>query len=425
MRLIHTADWHLGQTLHGHPRIYEHQRFLDWLLDLLESERADALIVAGDVFDVASPSSEAQAQYYRFLAEARRRCPDLDVIVVGGNHDGAARLDAPAEVLDALSIRVIGGLPRDEAGQPALERALIPLTRAGGEVGAWVLGVPFLRRRDLPASGADATPEGAHALLVEGHRALYQRMLELAEARRAPGQALLATGHCYMADGLVSELSERKIQVGNQHALPVDIFDPRLAYVALGHLHRAQAVGGREAVRYSGSPIPLSLTERHYTHQVVLVELEGERLVNIEPRPVPRAVDVLYVPEEHQPLEMVLPQLEALPGPPEDGSEGGAEPEARPFLEVRVLLDRAQPRLRQDVQDALSGAWVRLMRIDVRRPEGPELEHRPVPTRHLDTIEPIDVFSARYAEVRGGEPPDALRDLFLELLEEVHREEPA
>jgi len=423
MRLIHTADWHLGQTLHGHARTYEHQRFLDWLLDLLEAERADALVIAGDVFDVASPSSEAQAQYYRFLAAARRRCPALDVVVVGGNHDGAARLDAPAEILDALEIRVVGGLPLDEAGAPDLERALVPLTGADGEVAAWLLAVPFLRRRDLPAGAQDAeAKDQAHAQLVAGHRALYRALYEAAAARRAPHQALVATGHCYMADGLVSELSERKIQVGNQHALPPDIFDEGLAYVALGHLHRAQAVGGRDNVRYSGSPIPLSLTERHYEHQVVLVELDGPRFSRAEPRFVPRAVDVLYVPEEHQPLEMVLPQLEALPGPPE-----GSLPDdrARPFLEGRVLLDRAQPRLRQDVQDSLQGAWVRLMRIDVRRPEGPELMPSKVPTRELDSIEPLDVFVARYTEARGEPPPEALEHLFLELLEEVRREETA
>ena len=130
LRLIHTADWHLGQSLHGIDRGWEHQCFLDWLLDTLQRQAADVLVVAGDVFDVAHPSSAAQGQYYRFIAEARRRCPDLVIVVVGGNHDSPARLDAPSSVMNALGVRVVGGLSHptdsddlivavpDRAGQP-------------------------------------------------------------------------------------------------------------------------------------------------------------------------------------------------------------------------------------------------------------------------------------------------------------------
>jgi exonuclease SbcD len=417
VRLLHTADWHLGQTLHGQSRLYEHQRFLDWLLIQLEARAVDVLVVAGDVFDVASPSSEAQAQYYRFLAEVRRRLPKLELVVLGGNHDSPARLDAPAELLSALRIHVVGGLPLDEAGLPDLPRAIIPLVGASGEVEARLLAVPFLRRRDLPPAPAEPGPgDEAHRSLVAGHRALYRQLHDVADALRGPGEALVATGHCYMAQGQVSELSERKIQVGHQHALPADVFDEALAYVALGHLHRAQAVGGRENVRYSGSPIPLSLAEREYPHQVVLVELDGPRFVAATPILVPRTVEIWHVPEAHQPLDMVLPALEALPAEVPDDDR-----QTWPFLEVRVLLDRAQPRLRQDVQDILQDKPVRLLRIDARRPEGKEGPR--VVTRTLDALAPLDVFRARHQDVRGGPAPAALERLFLELLEDVTRRE--
>jgi len=415
VRLLHTADWHLGQTLHGQSRLYEHQRFLDWLLVQLEAQAVDALVVAGDVFDVASPSSEAQAQYYGFLAEVRRRLPRLEVVVLGGNHDSPARLDAPAELLSALRIHVVGGLPLDADGRPDPRRAVLPLVGASGEIEARILAVPFLRRRDLPPATLEpGAGDDAHRSLVAGHRALYQLLLEAASEARGPGEALVATGHCYMADGQISELSERKIQVGYQHALPADIFPEPLAYVALGHLHRAQAVGGRPNVRYSGSPIPLSLAERDYPHQVVLVELDGPRFVAATPLEIPRTVQVLYVPEEHQPLDMVIPALEALGT---EAPEGGRE--VWPFLEVRVLLDRAQPRLRQDVQDALQGKPVRLLRIDARRPEGREGPR--VVTRTLDALAPLDVFRTRYQAVRGGPAPEALERLFMELVEDVTR----
>lgn len=416
MRLVHTADWHLGQTLHGVSRTWEHERFLAWLLDLLEAEDADALVVAGDVFDVASPSSAAQEQYYRFLAQCRARLPHLEVVVVGGNHDSAARLDAPRGILGALGIHVVGGLEGALGGD--LGRLILPLKRRDGSVGAHLLPVPFLRPRDLAEVAPEGTPEGledeAQHRLIEGHRALYRRLTDLALARAEKDQAVIATGHCYMLGGQLSELSERKVQMGNQHALPVNVFPRELAYVALGHLHRAQMVGGLVQVRYSGSPIPLSLTEQRYEHQVLRVELSGRELVSVEPRFVPRSVAMLSLPEEHAPLPEVLGLLATLPRtrPPE------LPPEACPYLEVKVALEGPNPRLRREIEEALTGAWVRLLRIDARRPER-AAELNALPARDLGGLTPLDIFTAAHLRARGEAPSPALRDLFLGLLEET------
>lgn len=99
MRVLHTSDWHLGQTLHGCSRAHEHAAFFTWLEEVLVEEEVDALVVAGDVFDVANPAPAAQTAYYRLLARLRSRLPELDVVVVGGNHDSPERLDAPAGLL--------------------------------------------------------------------------------------------------------------------------------------------------------------------------------------------------------------------------------------------------------------------------------------------------------------------------------------
>ena len=107
MRVLHTSDWHLGHTLHGYDRAYEHQRFLDWLLDTLEAEAVDALLIPGDVFDNANPSAATQHQLYRFLTTARARMPALSIVVTAGNHDSPARLEAPSpffEIAKALGI---------------------------------------------------------------------------------------------------------------------------------------------------------------------------------------------------------------------------------------------------------------------------------------------------------------------------------
>src|SRR5437868_773213 len=102
MRFLHTSDWHLGQTLHHFERGYEHQCFLDWLLDTISAEQADALLIAGDIFDNANPSAASQKQFHRFLRQAKNRAPNLNIVIIAGNHDSPGRLEAPGPLLQAL-----------------------------------------------------------------------------------------------------------------------------------------------------------------------------------------------------------------------------------------------------------------------------------------------------------------------------------
>ena len=410
LRLLHTSDWHLGHTLHDLPRRHEHARFLAWLLDRLTEEAVDALVLAGDVFDTANPSAEAQETLYRFLAAARTRMPQLDIVVIGGNHDSAARLDAPDPLLRALGIRVIGGLPR-EGKRVDVEKVIVPLTDRSGEVAAWIAAVPFLRAFDLPVVDAGDP-------LVEGVRRVYGDILDAARSKRAPGQALLAMGHCFMTGTALSALSERKVLGGNQHALPVDIFPDDVAYVALGHLHLGQMVGGREGVRYSGSPIPLSLSEAGYNHHVLVVDVEGEALQKVRHLTIPRSVAILKIPADGpRPIEEVLPLLAALP--PVDPA---AMLETRPFLEVEVLVPKPEPSLRRRVEEALAGRSARLVRIGVVL-EGTGLALADVlVTKSLKDVVAEDVFVQRWRRQFPGDPPPEMLEAFHDLVERVHQE---
>lgn len=414
MRLLHTSDWHLGHALHDHPRTHEHAHFLAWLLDTLAAERVDALIVAGDVFDVANPSTEALDAFYDVVARARHAHPRLDVVVVGGNHDSPARLDVTNPLLDRLGVRVVGGLPRRAGGALDLDRLVVPLHDARGEVAAWCVAMPFLRPADLPAVTGDGLDP-----LIEGVRRRYAEALDAARARRRPGQAIVATGHAYLTGTRLSELSERRILGGNQHALPVDVFPDDVAYAALGHLHLAQAVGGRPHVRYSGSPIPLSFAERGYPHQVVVVNLDGERLADVRPLRVPRAVDLLVVPEDGPgPLPDVLARLRALPA-----REGPEDDPTRPLLEVRVRCERPEPHLRREVEAAVAGRRPRLLRIALETAGDGQALADAAPTARLRDLTPDEVFRRRWASEHDGEPPAALSAAFHELLGAVLRGE--
>lgn len=406
MRLLHTSDWHLGQEFHGHPRDHEHEAFLGWLADALEEHRVDALIVAGDIYDSQNPPIAAQKQLYHFIAGIRRRMPELDIVLVGGNHDSAGRLEAPGPLLEPLGVRVVGSLTRGADGSLDVERLAVPLRDATGTVKAVCATVPFLRLSDLPPASDDSITDP----LVWGVRQVYAEILDAIARRLEPGQSLVATGHCYMTGCDLSDLSERRILGGNQHALPVDIFPDFVTYAALGHLHKAQKVGGRESIRYSGSPLPLSVAERDYRHQVLLVDLDSSA-ATVTPLPVPRIVDVVRIPVRGAATpEEALATLRAL--------EADAEQPRPlwPYLHVAVTAAGPVPGLRRDVEEAIAGKGLRLARID-------KVDERPAPALapdslpDLEEVHPEEVFVRCWRATHEGDPPADMLDAFRELLE--------
>lgn len=410
MNILHTSDWHLGHHLHDHPREWEHARFLAWLADRLDEHQVDALLICGDIYDHANPASSSQRMLYEFLAEIHRRRPaHFRTVIVGGNHDSAIRLDAPIPLLDAMRVHVVGGLPR-EREQLDFDRLIVPLADAAGSVRAWVGAMPYLRQADLPS-----VEEHQGDPLIEGVRVRYEALFAELRARQAPGQALVATGHCYMAGGSLSEHSERRILGGNQHALPADLFPEWLAYGALGHLHKAQRVAAREQLRYCGSPIPLSFAEQNYQHQVLLVRLEGEACAGVSSLPVPRTVEMLRLgPLELDELEPVLRDLPSLAELPPG--------QRRPWLEVRVHLDQPQPGLRRRVEAALEGRAPILLKITPERSRrDPDAANLALPLE-LAEWQPHEVFERCYRKSYPGLMPPTYAQAFAELLARVEEE---
>jgi exonuclease SbcD len=409
MRLLHTSDWHLGQTLHNFERTYEHQCFLDWLLGTVVAEQADALLIAGDVFDTANPSAAAQKQLYRFLQQARAKAPRLEIIIIAGNHDSPGRMEAPGPLLEAHGTSVIGHIQRGADGEIDLERLVIPLHGADGSVQAWCLTIPFLRPGDVPRAApaaADAAPVDPY---LEGIALLYRQAFALALSKRQPGQAILAMGHCHMVDGQASLESERRIVIGGTEALPATVFDPAIAYAALGHLHLAQRVGQHAHRRYCGSPLPLSFAEVGYQHQVLRIDLEDGAVREVVPLMVPRAVELLRVPARPEPLEQALAALAAL-------ELAQLPPHQQPLLEVRVLLDAPEPGLRARIEAALEGKPVRLAKIEPTRRHTAAGAEAAMSLDQLAQLQPDDIFRRLYLQRFGDEAPADQLSAFAELM---------
>lgn len=410
MRFIHTSDWHLGQTLKGFDRYAEHQVFLDWLLDTLDETEADALLIAGDIFDQANPSAEAQSQYYRFLSAARRRRPDLDIVVIAGNHDSAGRLDAPRTLLREFGVGVVGHYHlREELSDALLDRLLIPLHDRDGNIAAWTLAVPFMRLGDLR--------DGESRDYISGLRKAYARLAAAASARCANGAALIAMGHLHARGGAVSEDSERRLVIGGEEAVDASIFPQEAAYVALGHLHLPQAVGRNEHIRYSGSPLPLSFSEIDYPHQVLQVDV-GEGPAQVSSLRTPRPAELLRIPARPMPLDEAIAELEtcvfAL-------SEHGLEP----LLEVQICEAIVPIDMRARIEAAIADKPVRLAGIQRTRPAAAERSnddakhHNSSDVRRLD---PHYVFERRLEEVGEMADRQSLQDAFAELLDAYQQE---
>jgi exonuclease SbcD len=207
------------------------------------------------------------------------------------------------------------------------------LYNRNGEREGICLCVPYLRQGDYPA--AEENEENSFSAGVER---LYRKLILHATKQQKPGEALITMGHLYVGNAELSEndRSERVI-IGGLESVHPEIFGDRSAYVALGHIHKAQRVGGKEHIRYSGSPLPMSFSETHYNHQTVSVILEKGEITEIKSIPIPVCVELLRVPQSPQPPEEVLEALRKLP------DKTTEEIDHLPYLEVRVLFTEADP----------------------------------------------------------------------------------
>ncbi|RHM61955.1 exonuclease subunit SbcD [Bacteroides fragilis] len=402
IRILHTADWHLGQTFFGYDRTQEHEHFLDWLAGVLTKNKIDVLIVAGDVFDVSNPSAASQRMFYRFIHRVTTENPRLQLVVVAGNHDSAARLESPLPLLQEMRTE-IKGIVRKQNGKIDYEHLLVELKNAAGEVEALCLAVPFLRQGDYPVVETEGNP------YAEGVKELYARLLKYALKKRTDGQALVAVGHL-LATG--SEIAEKdhseRIIIGGLESVSPESFPEQIVYTALGHIHKAQRVSGRENIRYAGSPLPMSFAEKHYHHGVVKVTLDEGWAVEIEKLEYTPLVRLLSIPAtEAAAPDEVLDELRGLELP---------EDEPMPYLEVKVKLSEPEPMLRQQVEEILEGKPVRLARIvSFYRQAAEGSVEEEVLTAGLQEMNPLQIVKATFENSYQAEMPEELVNLFQEL----------
>lgn len=266
IRILHTADWHLGREFHGHDLSTLHQAFFDWLVVEVESRQVDLLIMAGDIFDRALPPLGAIEMLNRELARLADIC---EVVLITGNHDSTIRMSHGPLMRPGIHLRS----GTSDIGNPVAPAAApFPLA---------IYPIPYLD----PGSSAEAlgVDEARQEPVI---RAAISRSLEDLSSRE--GARSVAVGHAFILGGEESD-SERPISMGGSDRVPAAAFEG-FDYTALGHLHRAQENG--PGVRYSGSPIPLSFSEvgPGLDKSVSVIDLAADGSIEVEVVPIPQLV---------------------------------------------------------------------------------------------------------------------------------------
>ncbi|MEO7765862.1 MAG: exonuclease SbcCD subunit D C-terminal domain-containing protein [Ferruginibacter sp.] len=309
LKVLHTADWHLGKRLEQCERTDEHQYFLDWLIEKLDSEHINVLIVAGDVFDSGAPSNTAFKQYYDFLWKVKATgC--REVIIIGGNHDSVTTLNAPKDLLKVFNVHVVGGVPDDFREQ------IIAVNNKEGDPELIVCAVPFIRDKDVRLSIAGETTVELENRLKKGIGDHYNLFKEHLGDYKLNGIPVIATGHLFAA-GAINSDSEKDIHVGNIGQIGGEQFPTEFDYVALGHLHRPQLVNKMEHIRYSGSPIPLSFSESEDRKVVLVLQFEAGKLIEINSIDIPPCRKLIRIKGDLETVkaEMQIIQNQLLPFP--------------------------------------------------------------------------------------------------------------
>ena len=410
MRILHTSDLHLGRSLYGVPRDETFERFLAWLLETIRTEAVDCLLIAGDVFDNATPTHRMQRAYYRVLAEAAVGTPCRHVVVTGGNHDSPTLLNAPDTLLGALNLRVVGQACADAADE------VFALEDAEGKAVAVVAAVPYLRERDLTTSIENESQKDKEARLSQSVAAHYRAVTDAALTLRGEADIpILALGHLFAADCEGSD-EERDLYVGSLGVVPAAAFPAEIDYLALGHLHKAQRLGGSDTRRYCGSPLQLDFSDRTETKSVCLIETEG-RACRVRTLEVPAFDTLVRLTGTEEAVKAGLSELVAA---------------GKPVLaEVQHTEGTFAPDLAVSCREIVSGSCVTLVRVVSRTVAQAQLSHDDV-TDTVEAITPEAMFTLLLAkkeaagEVFDDETKKELTAAYAEVLAQLRaKEEPA
>lgn len=409
MKLIHTSDWHIGQTLHQYSRDDEHKYFFNQLKDIILEEEPDVLIVSGDIFHSATPTVVSQRLYYHTLVELSRLHDDLQIIVVAGNHDSPSRLEAPRELWEAFNVTVIGGLDfykeftESELSYDA-SKIQIPVKRHDEIVG-WVLAVPFINAGNYPPLKDNDTYSNRVFSFYFNLNNNLKQSVQFNE-----NHSVVATGH-FMMSGVNSN-SYNKMIGGLESVAKEDILSLKeIDYWALGHVHHPQFVG--ENMRYSGSPFALTFNEI-YPHSVTVVDIDNHN-VDIKIREIEPLIPVLDFPSKPNSYDDALSVEEVL-----DNIEKVLDNEC--YVRLHVKSDLALSDVTNaKIMDVFEERKAKYCGVQVYLPEN-KSDNSENLIRTIDefkAISPFELGCSVYKKKNNEDMPEEMKIMFKKVCDEI------
>ena len=402
MKILHTADWHIGKILHKHPLYEEMDRYFEFLLETIKKEKIDLLLVSGDIFDSSNPGIRDKKLYFDTIIKLYQA--NIRVVITGGNHDSIGELNAPKQVLSAINTTVVGGAPEN------IEDQIIEITNDKNDIAVVVLAVPFLRDRDLRRDQLDKTYEDRTAAIKAGIKDHYHNLADICE-KKYKAYPVIAMGHLF-AEGASTSESERDIHVGNQAAVKSTIFPPTFDYVALGHIHRPQLVAKQEHIRYSGSPIALSFSEKGDKKSMEIIEIKDAKVKSIKQIDIPKYRSLISISGS---LDVVEEKLRKF----------STEDPLPTFLELKIKEETFSALTIAKVEELVSSYQekesLKILKHQTNFEKGQQDTASLFQTGlSIEDISPKEVFKKRLeAEKLEKEKQTMLLDAFQELLEET------
>lgn len=350
MRIIHTADWHIGKEIRNFDRSFEYQNFFAFLRQTIKEKNADALIMSGDIFDVPMPSNDAEKLLGRFLSSVLEDNPNFEILMIAGNHDSSFHIENIGCFASLSSnVHIIGVIPGVKGGSCNdldYSGLVVSLKDKTGRTGCLTAAVPFLRPVLFRDKSLFADGMLNHSKSEREHE-VFKRVWNVID-KRDPEHKLphIAVGHSFVS-GAEMNSDERKnaavLYAGGEQNISEDVY-AEADYAALGHIHKAQNLKHING-SYSGSPLPINFGEKEYQHSINLLETGFDdahpaavRLA--EKITVPRTVQFIRLPDNPNDLLRGLEGLKAVEALP-DNEDIPAE--QRPFLSLNLVYDPNEP----------------------------------------------------------------------------------
>ena len=400
MKILHTSDWHIGHRLYEQSQHEEHHLFLEWLKETINTENIDVLLIAGDIFDTSTPSPKSLSMYYEFLAEISSKTTCKHVVITGGNHDSPNLLNAPKEILKHLNTYVIGKATEQ------IEDEVVELSVGKEQV---IIGaVPYLRDQDIRRAVAGENFEEIETKYKKALVNHYSELAKICEQKNKNHSPVFAMGHLFAVGGNVSD-SEKSIYVGNLGHIGANDFPNTFDYVALGHLHRAQTVGGKEHIRYSGSPIALSFSEVGANKKVVIIDIEANKIKEIQEKQVP---EFRVVRKVQGTIPACIASLKKVPS---------GDFNLTPFVEVVIDNVENESINISEVTEAVKDLPIEVLKISLKNKRiNKGLEEAKEGMKDLKRLDPIDVFKQKCKDEKIDlENEQELLDAFIEVYNSV------